>query len=72
MALMHHVPPLLCAEAAVEEQAGVVRDLKEGRGLTNADEEVKAAVAELIKRKDKVERIQHAAKFAQEEVQTPE
>lgn len=58
------------AEAAVTEQANVVRELKEGKGLTNQDEEVQAAVAELIKRKEKVERVQHAAKFAEEQVPT--
>ncbi len=58
------------AEAAVTEQANVVRELKEGKGLTNQNEEVQAAVAELIKRKEKMERIQHAAKFAEEQVPT--
>lgn len=59
------------AEAAVEEQAKVVRDLKEGKGLTNADEEVKAAVAELLARKEKVERIQKSIEALQKEVPLP-
>jgi hypothetical protein len=39
------------AEAAVQGQAAAVRALKEGQGLTNADPQVQAAVAELQTRK---------------------
>lgn len=39
-------------------QADVVRELKEGRGLSNADAEVQAAVQELQRRKNAAERIQ--------------
>lgn len=42
------------AEEAVAEQAALVRELKEGKGLTNADEEVKEAVADLMERKDRL------------------
>ena len=42
------------AERAVEEQAAVVRELKEGEGLGNGDERVKKAVGELLKRKDRL------------------
>lgn len=63
--------PHSTAEAAVEEQAKVVRDLKEGKGLTNADEEVKAAVAELLARKEKVERVQRSIEALQKEVPLP-
>ncbi|KAI8470894.1 MAG: MEKHLA domain-containing protein [Monoraphidium minutum] len=43
---------LAAAEAAVVEQGAAVRALKEGKGLTNKDAEVVAAVAELKARKD--------------------
>ena len=36
------------------EQAEVVRELKEGQGLTNKDAPVGAAVEELLKRKEQV------------------
>lgn len=55
----------------MEEQAKVVRELKEGKQLTNADEEVKAAVAELLARKEKVERIQKSVEAAQKQVPRP-
>ena len=48
------------AEAAVTDQAEAVRALKEGQGLTNADEAVRAAVAELLQRKERVEVLQRA------------
>lgn len=35
-----------------------VRALKEGDGLTNEDESVKDAVAELLERKEKLEKLQ--------------
>ena len=35
-----------------------MRELKEGKGLGNADPEVKVAVEELVRRKQAVERIQ--------------
>lgn len=46
------------AQSYVEQQADVVRELKEGRGLSNADAEVQAAVQELQRRKNAAERIQ--------------
>ena len=46
------------AEAAVEEQASKVRTLKEGEGLSNEDEAVKDAVAELLQRKEKLAKLQ--------------
>lgn len=42
------------AEQAVEAQAVAVRELKDGKGLTNTSPEVQAAVAELKARKDHV------------------
>ena len=35
-----------------------MRELKEGKGLSNSDAEVKQAVEELLRRKQAVERIQ--------------
>ncbi|KAK9818135.1 hypothetical protein WJX72_007683 [[Myrmecia] bisecta] len=52
---------LAAAEAAVQEQADAVRDLKDNQGLTNADPEVKAAVTELLARKSKLESLQRWA-----------
>ena len=48
------------AETAVADQAEVVRELKEGQGLTNKDEPVVAAVEELLKRKQHVAALQEA------------
>lgn len=45
---------MLSAEAAVVEQAEVVRQMKEGQGLTNKDAAVVAAVEDLLKRKEHV------------------
>ena len=42
------------AEAAIVEQAEVVRELKEGQGLGNQDPLVAVAVAELLVRKERV------------------
>jgi len=42
---------LAAAEAAVTEQAQLVRELKEVTGLANSSEEVEAAVAVLLERK---------------------
>jgi hypothetical protein len=55
----------------VEQQAKEVRELKEGGGLGNDDEEVKAAVAELLARKEKVERIKQSLEAAQKKVPLP-
>ena len=44
-------------EQAVEEQGGIVRSLKEGQGLDNSSETVQEAVAELLKRKDKLQQM---------------
>ncbi|GAB4816513.1 hypothetical protein N2152v2_003559 [Parachlorella kessleri] len=52
------------AEAAVQEQAAAVRQLKEDQGLTNADDAVKAAVAELLARKEKLEHLKQRAAAA--------
>ena len=47
-----------CALAGcMRVQGQAVRELKEGRGLSNSDPEVKAAVEELVRRKEAVERI---------------
>lgn len=54
----------LIAEKAVSEQGGTVRGLKEGRGLTNEDQEVKDAVAELLKRKAQLEKLKDRLKMA--------
>lgn len=43
------------AESKVEECAAIVRELKEVKGLTNADEEVKKAVEELLSAKQVLE-----------------
>ena len=45
------------AEASAAEQAQVVRDLKESKGLGNSSPEVQAAVDELLERKAVVERL---------------
>ncbi|GMH45753.1 hypothetical protein BSKO_13716 [Bryopsis sp. KO-2023] len=45
---------IAAAEGLVTEQAQVVRNLKEEKGLTNKDEEVQQAVAVLLERKEKV------------------
>jgi hypothetical protein len=55
---------LKAAEADVAEQAGMVRELKESRGLSNADEEVKAAVDELLQRKARLDALTAAAAAA--------
>lgn len=55
----------------MEQQAKEVRELKEGRRLGNDDEEVKAAVAELLARKEKVERIKQSLEAAQKKVPLP-
>ena len=49
----------------------MVRELKEGKGLANDDEEVKAAVAELLACKEKVERIKQSLEAAQKTVPLP-
>jgi len=46
---------IAAAEAAVSEYAAIVRELKEGKGLTNSSEEVQAAVAGLLERKQILE-----------------
>lgn len=56
------------------EQAEVVRELKEGQGLTNKDAPVTAAVDELLKRKEHVTALQdlleaHAAAVAAAEAE---
>ena len=51
---------MLSAEAAAVEQAEVVRQMKEGQGLTNKDAAVVAAVEDLLKRKEHVSAL-HAA-----------
>lgn len=48
---------VLCTEKGVEEQGAKVRALKEGEGLTNSDPPVKEAVAELIRRKEKLQQM---------------
>ena len=55
----------------MEQQAKEVRELKEGRGLANDDEQVQAAVAELLARKEKVERIKQSLEAAQKKVPLP-
>jgi hypothetical protein len=55
----------------VEQQAKEVRELKEGKGLANDDEQVQAAVAELLARKEKVERIKQSLEAAQKKVPLP-
>ena len=55
----------------MEQQAKEVRELKEGRGLGNDDEQVQAAVAELLARKEKVERIKQSLEAAQKKVPLP-
>lgn len=63
------------AEAAVQEQAAAVRALKEGQGLTNADPQVQAAVAELQTRKAALtelsEKYQAALREAEAEAAAP-
>lgn len=50
---------MCCAtEEAVEEQAALVRALKEEHGLSNDDEDVKENVASLLRRKAKLEALQ--------------
>ena len=49
---------LAAAEAAVAEQAARVRGLKEEGGLGNGSEEVQAAVAELLARKEALAALQ--------------
>ena len=46
------------AETAVEEQASIVRGLKEGEGLSNEDAAVKDAVSELLQRKENLAKLQ--------------
>lgn len=55
---------LAAAEAAVAEQGAKVRDLKEVQGLGNNDEAVKAAVAELLARKQVLEEMTARKKAA--------
>ena len=50
----------MCGSEDVCAQGEAVRELKEGKGLSNTDPEVKATVDELIRRKKDVERIQAA------------
>lgn len=52
---------LAAAEAAVAAQAAAVRELKEGRGLSNSSPEVQAAVEELQQRKAAAAALQAAA-----------
>lgn len=56
----------LSAEAAVVEQSEVVRDLKEGQGLTKKDAPVAAAVEELLLRKERVVALKAAMEAAAE------
>jgi hypothetical protein len=56
---------VVAAEAAVVEQSAVVRELKEGRGLGNGSEEVQAAVAELLRRKEAVVALRAAVAAAE-------
>lgn len=66
---------MAAAEAAVQEQAAAVRALKEGQGLTNADPQVQAAVAELQTRKAALaelsEKYQAALREAEAEAAAP-
>lgn len=50
----------------MEEQGGEVRSLKEGQGLTNSDPAVKAAVDELLQRKNKLQQMQERLAAAQD------
>lgn len=52
------------AEAAVAEQGAAVRALKEEQGLANDSDEVKAAVALLLEKKETLERLRAAAERA--------
>ncbi len=45
------------AEAAVEKQGQLVRDLKETHGKANSDIEVKEAVSELLRLKQELEQL---------------
>lgn len=49
------------AEIAVNEQAQLVRDMKEVQGLSNSSEEVQNAVAVLMERKETLEKLKKAA-----------
>ena len=51
-------------EEAVAEQAALVRALKEEHGLANDDEEVLDHVAQLLRRKAKLEKLQQRAAAA--------
>eukprot|EP00887_Chlorella_sp_A99_P008198 scaffold12.g8198.t1 len=55
---------LAAAEAAVAAQAAVVRELKEGKGLSNSSPEVEAAVAVLLESKEALARLQRRAAAA--------
>eukprot|EP00803_Ostreobium_quekettii_P003175 evm.model.scf_1105.2 EVM.evm.TU.scf_1105.2 scf_1105:11459-16932(+) len=72
----HAVPSdeeLAVAEARVAELAAAVRSLKEGKGLTNKDEEVQTAVASLLESKEKLAHLQRLKEGAPEmAVATPE
>lgn len=48
------------AEQAVTEQAALVRALKEEKGLSNADEAVQEAVADLLDRKERLAAAQNS------------
>lgn len=52
---------MAAAEAAVGARGAAVRALKEEQGLTNADEEVQAAVAQLLKAKAALEGLKKKA-----------
>ena len=47
--------PLPDVQQAVTDQASLIRDMKEGQGLTNKDPKVQAAVAELLRLKGMLE-----------------
>ena len=55
----HFWPEQAChaAEAAVEKQGQLVRDLKETHGKANSDPEVKEAVSELLRLKQELEQL---------------
>lgn len=53
------------AEKAVSEQGSKVRALKEGQGMSNEDAQVKEAVTELLKRKEKLQQINDRLELVQ-------
>ena len=59
LSMRHCWPEQAChaAEAAVEKQGQLVRDLKESQGKANSDLEVKEAVSELLKLKQELEQL---------------